>query len=839
MAAEGKMGLQMVELSAVDPHASAIFGGKACGVARLLAKGARVPSGFAVQATSRPPKQWDEPARAEFCRRASQLMIGGPIVVRSSAVGEDGTERSFAGQFDTILGVTSSDQALAAAGRCIASAENLRVHGYAGDGADVQVGLVVQTQVDARAAGVCFTRDPLGKDEALIVEAVAGAGEALVSGRKQPQRWRLYRSGFGRWEVRRDDAAADPPSLTERELCDLVEAAARHAAHERGGLDLEWVVDQNGELWWLQARPITAAASPPRFRVDRVFDGVDDGPVTVWFNWNVRETMPDPVLPLTWSVWREAILPLVTNLIFGTSPDSPIFPHLLCLDRVHGRIYFNMNGILAWPLVRRLMTGSFMKLVDPDGVEVCRSLIAEGVLRARRLPGSRGRLAWDIARATATNTWRFAAAFRPARAMRRLRGFEVAMTERRRRLRLASMSDRQLLEEARLFIHPQCRPLLNGLHYETMAIGVYSLALRAFRGFPEAAQLLAVGIPDNPTTQISVGVDALIEAARPLAALFQETDSVSELLHRLEADSQGRAWLARLDDFLQRFGHRCPKEFDLGAPRWVEAPEMIIDLVRAGLAAPGVERLSQRLDRLAEQRRNAISHAVATAAAWRRPLLRALARLVEIYMPLREAPKHYAMFAFQRMREAVLELGDRLTARGHVTDRNEVFFLDLTELERLLADGHQPSFAVAARITERQAFFDGFLRERAPNYCRSDGVPIAESRAPLGRVDGVLRGIGGSTGRAQGPARILTKADPRAMHDGDVLVVEFADPGWTPLFPRASALIMEVGGLMCHAAVVARELGIPAVFGATGATRLLQDGQRVTVDGYEGTVTIA
>jgi pyruvate,water dikinase len=213
--------------------------------------------------------------------------------------------------------------------------------------------------------------------------------------------------------------------------------------------------------------------------------------------------------------------------------------------------------------------------------------------------------------------------------------------------------------------------------------------------------------------------------------------------------------------------------------------------------------------------------------------MRFLARQVAAFMPLREAPKHYAMICYQRMRASALEAGRRLAERGVVSARDDVFFLNQDEVRALLGGASAPP-ELAGILAERRDRHARHLAAPAANYVRSDGVPVELEAAPL---DGSLRGVGASCGRATGPVRILSAPDPRAMSDGDVIVVEFADPGWTPLFPRAAAVVMEVGGAMCHAAVVAREVGIPAVFGVRGATRRLKAGQHVVVDGDRGTVS--
>jgi pyruvate,water dikinase len=176
--------------------------------------------------------------------------------------------------------------------------------------------------------------------------------------------------------------------------------------------------------------------------------------------------------------------------------------------------------------------------------------------------------------------------------------------------------------------------------------------------------------------------------------------------------------------------------------------------------------------------------------------------------------------------------------RGLIDDAEDVMFLDRVELDAAVRGGTARD--LRASVRDGRARHQRHLAERPPDFLRSDGVPVLDDRldeAPA--ADGSLRGLGASAGIATGRVRVLRAPDPSAMEDGDVLVVEFADPGWTPLFPRAAALVMEVGGLMCHAAVVARELGVPAVFGVPRATERLQDGQVVQVDGDAGTVTPA
>ena len=367
-------------------HDGACFGGKALGLAALAAAGVRVPPFFAVEASTALPATWSAADRAEFLRRAADVLSLGRLAVRSSALGEDGAARSFAGVFETVLGVSSAPAALDAASRCIASGAASRATTYAGASTALPVGLVCQLQVEARSAGVCFTRDPSGRDGAVVIEAIRGTGDVLVSGATDPERWRVYRTGLGGWEARREGASQEALSADEaiaaaREALDL-------AARFGRPLDLEWARDARGALWWLQARPITASATPPAVVIERSCPDADDGPVTVWGNWNIRETMPDPLTPLSWTIWREVFLRLMLRATMDLPARSPLYRPLAALDRVNGRVYWNMNCLAAIPGFGWLSRKALW-FIDEEAYRLLTPLYDAGVIRPRKLPGPR------------------------------------------------------------------------------------------------------------------------------------------------------------------------------------------------------------------------------------------------------------------------------------------------------------------------------------------------------------------------------------------------------------------------------------------------------------------
>lgn len=797
------------------------FGGKALGLARLLEAGARVPEGLAMEPTLLAPEDWEPSEREAWERGVERLLSGGPVAVRSSALCEDGARQSFAGQFESVLGVADLAGARAAAARCVASGATDRVRALVGHPDPVPVGVVVQRQVPAWAAGVVFTRDPAGKDGALLVEAVEGLGGALVSGHQEPHRWRVYRDGRGEPVIRGQGILSHAQVGA---LAREAEGLARALGHP---LDLEWAMDPSGVPFWVQARPITALSPPPPVHVQRALEGVDDGPITVWSSWNVRETLPDPLRPLSWSLWRDRVLPLAVRDLTGVAPDHPLARALVPCDLVNGRLVFNMNGALGLPVVGSVIL-PLLGHIDGQLAPVLQDLQRQGVFGARKLPGGPWRVLPQLFSANVEAVLRLRHGLRPRKAREDLLAVGRSFKDRPP---LRDLTDAQVLEEVRCVDDPVATRLVRGIQLEVLAVGIWALADTLFRPFPQARALLACGIQHNPTTAISLGLDRLVDAARPLASAFQGT--AEEILHRLPGVPGGPIWLQQLQSFLEEFGHRGPKEFDHSSPRWADDPTPLVDLVRVALASP-VRGLAGRLMDLGERRRAAIQEAVTRAPAWKRPLLRLLARLVEEYMPLRETPKHAYMYVFQRGRGAAVELGRRLVERGALDRPDSVFFLELEELGALVAGAPGPG---PEQVEARRREFQRLSAQKTPEVWRSDGVPV-DLAAPPDTAEGVLRGTAVSRGRVEGVVRILQTPDPEAVGPGDILVVELADPGWTPLFPRVAGLVMEVGGLMCHAAVMAREIGLPAVFGVRGATTALLDGQRVEVDGEEGVVRV-
>jgi pyruvate,water dikinase len=360
-------------------------------------------------------------------------------------------------------------------------------------------------------------------------------------------------------------------------------------------------------------------------------------------------------------------------------------------------------------------------------------------------------------------------------------------------------------------------------------------------GRKELARTLITGLSGVYAAGIN---PALWELARALeqAGLAETVHSrePADALAALRSRPEARPALELLESFLGEFGHRCPGEGEWLRPRWAEAPEQVLALVagylRAGEQAvsPGEVEAAQR-----RSREQAEAQAAARLDPLRRAIFRGVLRRAQHGVRLRDNGKHYYMKLALPIRRIDLAFGRRWAARGWLAQPEDIFFLTIPDLERVIQAG-DPGAAglellplVAGR---RQAYAYWSQVQSIPPLLGSDGRPLDGGAEGLER-SGVLRGIPASGGRARGVARLVR--DPRqalALGRGDILVTRAADPGWTPVFALVGGLVLEVGGQLSHAAIVARECGLPAVVNVPGATQLIQDGQVIMVDGSQGNV---
>lgn len=741
------------------------------------------------------------PPQVEDAVISAYRQIGsGAVAVRSSATAEDLPDAAFAGQQDSFLGIIDTQGLLDAVRRCWGSLWSDRAiayrekHGFAH--ADVRLAVVVQRLVAADAAGVMFTANPIsGARNETVVDASSGLGEAIVSGLVTPDHvvlrkgwfgWRIVERTLGRREVEiRPKAgggveqiggvADSGPVLSDAELRRLARLGTAIAAHFARPQDVEWAWAQ-GKLYVLQARPITALPAPPTVR-GRF--GLPRGGPSEYF-----QIRPYPLDMTTW-------MPAMAEALSRMFPLGRSVPQL-------DELWVEEDGVITrlaeWPSLRP----------SPDLVLMPLRLIALAVR-------------FDPAH------WRDDPLL--GRALQHVQDLEARD--------LATLPAAALVETAReaMALPAEIVELRRRYFPRTL---LSMLGLRLVLGLiGQEARFgdLLSGI-DNKTLEANRRLEALASEIRGnpgLAAIFAAHDPTT-LWDALAATERGRAFLAELRQFLATYGHReTGSPLLVSLPTWKDAPEPVLGILKGLSLAEPVARAGRPEWEVA---RDEILALPEMAFAPVRALFRSLLSGARRFPSLREDTHFLITMPMPILRRTLRELGQRLVNAGVLATPDDVFHLRLDELERAAAVW-PPSPALTAELTS-------LVHHRAERRAVLADTPLVDIPAlPSAKRSGdaLLVGTPGSPGVAEGPVRIIAgAADFGRLQPGEVLVAPYTNPSWTPLFGRAAAVIVDAGSAMSHAAIVAREYGIPAVMGTGDALSRLHDGQMVRVDGTRGFV---
>ena len=829
----------VLPLAALGRGDLAVAGGKGANLGELVRAGFPVPPGFVVTTAAydrfvahnrlddtiaRSLPAGDGAAiRAAFegasippeVERAVLTAYGqlgqGAVAVRSSATAEDLPEVAFAGQQETFLNVVGRTALLDAVRRCWASLWTDRAIAYRDhlglDHRAVKLAVVVQRMVAAEAAGVLFTANPVtGARNEVVIDANPGLGEAVVAGLVTPDHVVLQRRWFGRWGWRvverrlgRREVVVRPrpeggtehssaergavlrPALPDgalRRLADLGVAIERYFGRPQD-VEWAWVGD---EPFVLQARPITALPEPPPrpSRLERQMAAL------------IAELLPTRPYPLEATTWLPAIYRFLTRLVALFGLAIPPFHRLFVQEdgvvvRLSAKLTIRPTlGVLLAPL--RLLR--LARRYDPARWRAD-PLLDEARSRARALEARDPRsLSWERLLVTV----REALAILP------------------------------LVAEVRVRYSPRA----------ILAVGRLRLALALLGRADRFGTLLFTGI-ESKTLEANRALESLAARVRSdpdLADIFARHEA-GELWAALEARPAGQAFLVALRAFLDEYGHReAGGTLLVSQPTWKDAPAVVLGMVQ------GLARTEPR-PRPARPPWEVARDEVLAHPLLRLPPLRSafLTLLTEArsFPQLREDTHFYATLPLPVLRRTLIEMGRRLSVVGVLDAPEDVFHLELGEVERI--DGvwpPPPSLAAELRA---------LVARRKAKRAALEGTPLVDprlfSRAGVGG-DVLVRGIPGSPGVAEGPVRVVREASEFGkLRSGDVLVAPYTNPSWTPLFERAVAVVVDSGGPASHAAIVAREYGIPAVMATGDGTRRLVDGQRVRVDGAAGLVVSA
>ncbi|MCE3550076.1 phosphoenolpyruvate synthase [Pseudonocardia sp. RS11V-5] len=836
-------GPRILDLAAADD--TALVGGKAASLGRLIRAGFPVPPGSCVttvayRAVADPVvgpllDEGAAPAALRAAVRAAPVpaelaaairaLADGLVAVRSSATAEDLPDASFAGQQDTFLDVEGPEAVLDAVRRCWASLWTDRAVAYRAahgiDGRTVALAVVVQRMVPAAAAGVLFTANPVtGRRAETVIEAAPGLGEAVVSGAVDPEHVVLDASG----RVVERRAGGVGPALSDARARELADLGRRVAEHHGGPQDLEWAVDGAERVWLVQARPVTTLYPLPE----------DPAPgLRIYLNVNVAQGVLGPLTTVGQGAFR--VMTGSMARLWGIAvPDLRAGAPVLTV--AGERLLVDVTGALRHP-VGRVVILRLVDVMETRSATVLRRVLADpafAVLRRRRL---------RFARALARVLTRFRMPPRMGTALlapgRSRRGVEAAVADLRDRLGArpplpaAGRLDRI---EATLAGEPPA-VIARVLPVAGAGFVAFGLAAALLRGRARPGELSTVlrGLPHNVTTEMDLDLWRLagrIATDPPSTALV--TGPADAARRALEAGSAPAVLAEGLRDFLARYGHRAVAEIDLGVPRWREDPSYLLGVLAGYLRADPDRTPDRVFAAAAAEARRTTEVLAARAGGLRGRAVRLLLCRARALAGLRELPKFALVAILDAARTDLLAVGEVLAEAGRIAAARDVVHLTTDDCRAGLAGAD-----LRALVVTRRAAYDRERRRRhVPRILLSDGtepeaVPDPDA-PPVAR--GELRGTPASAGVVEGPARVVSDPADARLEPGEILVCPSTDPGWTPLFLTAAGLVMEMGGTNSHGAVVAREYGIPAVVGVPGAVARIATGRRVVVDGTAGRV---
>ena len=763
----------------------------------------------------------------------------GPVAIRSSATAEDLPDASFAGQQETYLHVQSEHDVLTAIRRCWSSLWTARALAYrlrhAIAPSTLCLAVVVQQMVQADSAGVLFTVNPVtGKHDEMVMNATWGLGEALVEGSVTPdmvvvdKRTNAVRqqvlgsktvmvvpTAYGTEEQEVDALQQQKLVLTDRQVELLTQLGNRIETYFGAPQDIEWAIE-NEHVFILQARPITTKMTekqtvPPG---DDSWDmGNDATPQVfdVWTRTNIGENIPLPVTPLT-----------LTN-----------FPRLFGLDtqmsqglrRFYGRIYINEGAII------------------------------HGLTQQYGLPSNFIDKMWG-SRSGRTQQKRYG--FRPLRLLRTLPTVFYQRIHAPKQSKhtpqeffaqveqwvttfmaqdLSLLSDSELWATGLPVWSERGKYVFNtNIRISIPSALFYAILERLTQWWTRQnlAQDAVTGLPGIYSAEVGPQLWHMVHMLRSLHLdnVLLDNDAVTALT-LLRENVMAMPCMQLFEDFLQRHGHRCPNEVELLNPRWVEAPEQVLELLTSYLQAGESINPTEAEKRQRQRREEAVTTIVAQLDPIRKVVFLFMLKKAQQAIVIRDNSRFYVTKFLFPIRKVYAHFGQRWAERGWLRRYDDIFFLTTSEIQALAEHGPASVQEVQTRIANRRTAYEYWLTIIAPDALGPDGTPLVDAE----QAQHMLSGVPASSGRAHGRARIIQNVqDVSRLTSEDILVTQATDPGWTPIFPLVKGIVLEVGGQLSHGAIVAREYGVPAVVNVQGALHRIQDGQFITVDGTQGHV---
>ncbi len=862
------MGCYVLDFHEIDRTRIAIAGGKGANLGELSRiEGVRVPAGFCVTTDAFRRIMAEAPSIDDQLGRLSRLKpddreaigaLGAEIrqtieaiaipddlaaaitgslarlgeqtacAVRSSATAEDLPTASFAGQQDTYLNVVGPAAILRHVSRCWASlfTERAVIYRLRGgvDARKVHMAVVVQRMVFPQAAGILFTADPVtGNRKVVSVDASFGLGEALVSGLVNPDVYKvregeviekvigtkqlaILASPAGGTEERAiEPERQQQPALTDAQVVRLARLGRKIEAHFGRPQDIEWCLDDD-DFRIVQSRPITTLFPIPE---------TGDGENHVYVSVGHQQMMTDPFKPLGLSVWQL------------TAPHP--------MAEAGGRLFVDVTKILASPASR---AGLFATLGRSD--PLIRDALETVLDRGDFLPS----LPNDGPAWTPPGAGSAAIETDPAVVAELIESYEASIAALKRDIRTKTGS--ALLDFIPAHIQETKRIQSDPKSLQVIMAGIEAAwwlneKLEDWLGEKNVADTLTQSVPNNVTSEMGLALLDVADAIRPHPGVvaFLENIEDEDFLDELPNLAGGQEAADAIRAWLDRYGMRGVGEIDVTRPRWSERPATLVPLILGNVRnfepGEGKRRFERGLQEATMKEREVLERVRALPDGEQKAgEVKRMVDRVRTFAGYREYPKYRMISRYSVYKQALLEEAERLVRAGVLREREDVFYLRFEELQEVV----RTQTVDDELVRQRKEEFRSYQALTPPRVLTSDGEALAGSYRRDDLPAGALVGLPVSAGTVEGRARVILDMAEADLEPCDIVVPAFTDPSWTPLFVAITGLVTEVGGLMTHGAVIAREYGLPAVVGVEQATRRIRDGQRIRVHGTDGYVEI-
>jgi rifampicin phosphotransferase len=771
-----------------------------------------------------------EDLAAAITRALARLGEQAAYAVRSSATAEDLPTASFAGQQDTYLNIVGPAAILQHISRCWASLFTERAVTYrlrnGFDHRKVHMAVVMQQMVSPDAAGILFTADPItGNRKVVVVEASFGLGEALVSGLVNPDVYKV-RGGEvvdkaiatkllaihalpdgATQEQAIDPARQEQPALTNAQAVQLAQLGRRIEAHFGRPQDIEWcLVDDGFQI--VQSRPITTLFPVP---------AAGDRENHVYVSVGHQQMMTDPMKPLGLSMWQLTAL-------------RPMY-------QAGGRLFVDVTRALASPASRAGLLG-VMGRGDPLIRDALQTVLERGdFLPALPADGPAPAVPPGGGPPSPVET-------DPAIVTGLIERSEASIAALRRDIR--SRSGPALFDFLLTAFEEHKRVLGDPLSMQAIMAGMEATwwlneQLQAWLAAKNAADTLTLSAPNNVTSEMGLALLDVADVIRPypkVVAFLQDVDD-DGFLDELPKLAGGQEARDAIRAYLDKYGMRCVGEIDITRPRWSERPTTLLPVILDNIRnfEPGARkrRFEQGRQEAEKKEQDVLEHLRALPDGERKAEeTKRMIDRVRTFIGYREYPKYAIVSRYFVYKQALLEEAERLVQAHVLAEKEDIFYLTFQELH----DVARTNQVDDRLIRQRKDAFRSYQALTPPRVLTSDGEVIAGAYRRGDVPAGALVGLPVSAGIVEGRARVILDMAEADLEAGDILVTAYTDPSWSPLFVAITGLVTEVGGLMTHGAVIAREYGLPAVVGVEQATRLIRDGQRIRVNGADGYVEI-